>query len=139
MLRQAQHKFFMSSTVRQFFLLGVLVVLLSGLLWMRSANSSNSEVTSSVTIVTPTSKQKTVAAVFSYKGEEGIDALSLLEQQVPVVQNESGLVTSINGRKADEQKREFWSFYVNGKMAPVGPKEYITKDGDSIEWRIETY
>lgn len=84
-------------------------------------------------------RQKTVAAAFSYTGREGVDALTLLKEETTVEQNDSGLVTSINDRKADEKKREFWSFYVNGKMAPVGPAEYITKDTDSIEWKIETY
>lgn len=75
----------------------------------------------------------------SYRGKEGKDALSLLKEQAAVVQDKSGLVTAINGRKADTVKREYWAFYVNSKMAEVGPLEYKTKDTDMIEWKIEKY
>ena len=76
---------------------------------------------------------------FSYKGEDGKDALVLLKEKTTIEQNKSCLVVSINNRKADEKKREYWSFYLNGKLANVGPKEYITKSTDLIEWKIETY
>lgn len=75
----------------------------------------------------------------SYRGKEGRDALSLLKEQAVVAQEQSGLVTAINGRKADTAKREYWAFYVNSKMAEVGPLEYKTKDTDTIEWKIEKY
>jgi len=48
-------------------------------------------------------------------------------------------VVSINGRKADAQKHEYWAFYVNGKLSDVGPADYKTKDGDVVEWKIEKY
>jgi hypothetical protein len=76
---------------------------------------------------------------FTYRGEEGKDAFSLLQNKTSVEVDTSGLVVSINGRKADQKKREFWSFYVNDVMASVGPKDYIAKSSDEIEWRIETY
>lgn len=79
------------------------------------------------------------ADAFSYKGEDGKDALVLLKEKTTIEQNKSGLVVSINNRKADEKKREYWSFYVNGKLANVGPAEYQTKKGDKIEWKIEKY
>ncbi len=76
---------------------------------------------------------------FSYKGEEGKDGLTLLKEKTKIEQSSSGLVTSINGRKADEGKKEFWAFFVNGKMAEVGPADYQTKAGDLIEWKIQKY
>ncbi|MDP3941169.1 MAG: DUF4430 domain-containing protein [bacterium] len=79
------------------------------------------------------------ANTFSYKGEEGKDALALLQEKTTIEQEASGLVIAINGRKADDKKEEFWAFYVNGKMAEVGPADYQTKSGDTIEWKIETY
>ena len=76
---------------------------------------------------------------FSYVGVEGTDALTLLQKEAEVKQNSSGLVTSINGREASDADREYWAFYVNGEMASVGPADYVTKDGDVLEWKIETY
>ncbi len=93
----------------------------------------------------PSNKQVTtdtlvnIEVYLSYKGKNRKDALTLLKKQAVVGQNASGLVTSINGRKADDTKREYWAFYVNGKQAPVGPAEYQTKNGDKIEWKIERY
>lgn len=77
---------------------------------------------------------------FSYEGKEGKNALQLLKQHAKSMeQGGSGFVTGINGRIADERKKEFWAFYVNGKMAEVGPAAYVTKEGDKIEWKKEKY
>ncbi len=75
----------------------------------------------------------------TYSGQSGKDALTLLKQVALVEQNASGLVTGIKGRAAQDTKQEYWAFYVNGKMSEVGPGEYVTKEGDKIEWKIEKY
>jgi len=76
---------------------------------------------------------------FSYQGQNGLDALTLLKNKTTVEQDNSGMVSSINGRKADNSKHEFWAFYVNDQMATVGSADYITKDTDIINWKIDTY
>lgn len=75
----------------------------------------------------------------SYRGEAGVDALTLLKEKATVRQDHSGLVTSINGRAAIPAKKEYWAFYVNGKLASVGPADYQTKDNDQIVWKIAQY
>ncbi len=75
----------------------------------------------------------------SYTGEEGKSALELLHEYASYEQEASGLIHIIDGRKADNKRREYWAFYVNGKMAQVGPADYQTKKGDKIEWKIEKY
>jgi hypothetical protein len=89
---------------------------------------------------------KTEATVLSassdtvtYQGQKGKDALSRLKETAQVEQDASGLVVSINGRKADSAAKEYWGFYVNGQMAPVGPADYQTQDTDKIEWKIEKF
>lgn len=77
---------------------------------------------------------------FSYAGEQGKNALELLNENARLVErDQAGLVVSINGRKSDSSKREYWAFYVNGKLAEVGPADYKTKDKDTIEWKMEKY
>jgi len=76
---------------------------------------------------------------FEYKGEEGKDALSLLREKTSVELDNKGMVVLVNGRKAEAEKREFWGFYVNGKMAEVGASDFKTKDTDVINWKIENY
>lgn len=82
---------------------------------------------------------KTNTYRFSYKGENGRNALQLLKEKVLIQQDSTGLVTSINGHKLKPEKREYWAFYVNGTFSKVGPAEYMTNDGDLIEWRVEKY
>lgn len=90
---------------------------------------------------TPTilSEKKVENKVVTYKGEDGKDALTLLKNVAKVEQNSSGLVTTIDGREALDKNKEYWAFYVNDEMAPVGPAEYQTKNTDNIEWKIEKY
>ena len=77
--------------------------------------------------------------VFEYKGKEGVDALTLLKEEREVGLDDVGMVVSIDGIKADSDKREFWGFYVNNQMAQMGAADYQSKDTDVIEWRIENY
>ncbi|MBI4057737.1 DUF4430 domain-containing protein [Candidatus Microgenomates bacterium] len=86
--------------------------------------------------------QPTVAATadnFSYKGQAEVDALTLLKEKATIEQDNSGLVVSINNKKAETSKREYWAFYVNGTLSNVGPASYTTSDSDTIDWKIETY
>ena len=86
--------------------------------------------------VTPTQAQTNT---IQYNGLAGKDALSLLKEKANVEISSSGLVSAINGRKADDSKHEYWAFYVNGKLASVGPAQYKTAGSDIILWKIETY
>lgn len=112
----------------------VIVILMAG--FVVASQQSTTLKPTPTPIFTPTTQpQETI----SYKGKEGIDALTRLKEQATVEQEASGLVVSINGRKAESEKREYWAFYVNGELAPVGPAQYVTKNGDKIEWKIESY
>lgn len=77
-----------------------------------------------------------------YEIEEGKTALDLLQQTSKVKtkgEKENAYVVEIDEKKADDAKKEFWSLYINGTIAPVGAGSYVLKDGDRIEWKIETY
>ncbi len=76
---------------------------------------------------------------FSYEGVADKDALTLLKEKTTVTQDKTGMVVSINGRLADPDKNEYWAFYINKNLAPVGPSSYKTKSGDLIEWKIEKF
>lgn len=76
---------------------------------------------------------------FVYNGKDGVDALTLLKEKADIEQDASGLVSAINGRKADTDKHEYWAFYVNDQMAQVGPASYKTTNSDVLMWKIETY
>ena len=77
-----------------------------------------------------------------YEIEENKTVLDLLKQTAAVVtkgEKENAFVTEINGKEANESKKEFWAFYLNGKMSPVGAGSYKLKNKDRIEWKIEKY
>lgn len=76
---------------------------------------------------------------YSYKGKNGVDALTLLKDFTHVEQDSSGMVSAIGNVKADSKKHEYWAFYVNGKLAQIGPADFKTKDSDLIVWKIEKY
>ena len=90
-------------------------------------------------IPTPTVAIRSEVTSLTYKGAAGKDALTILKEKAKIEQDKSGLVVSINGRKADNAKHEYWAFYVNNTMAEVGPADYQTKDTDTISWKIEKY
>lgn len=91
------------------------------------------------TIYPTATTSKTISNHFFYKGETGKNALEILKQKASIEQDNSGMVSSVNGRKADLVKHEYWAFYVNGSLAQAGAADYQTKDSDKIEWRIEKY
>jgi hypothetical protein len=86
-------------------------------------------------IVTKSPVQSTI----TYPGQTGKNALDLLNQHHVVKTDASGMVVGIDTRTINSAKHEYWAFYINGKMASIGPKEYQTKSTDQIAWKVETY
>lgn len=99
-------------------------------------NKPTTNLDTSKTSATPTIM---LTDYFSYRGQTGKSALDLLKEKASVGEAASGLVATINGRKADTSLHEYWAFYVNEKLANTGPAMYQTKDGDLIEWKIDKY
>lgn len=73
----------------------------------------------------------------SYDGQDGQTALALLQAKFDVDASDQGFVNAINDVKPDD--RQFWAFYVDGQQASVGAKDYVTKNGQRIEWKLEGY
>jgi len=72
----------------------------------------------------------------------GKTALDLTKEKASVKIKGEGVnayLTEINSQEALNSKKEYWAFYVNGKMAEVGAGSYKLKEGDKIEWKIEKY
>jgi hypothetical protein len=89
------------------------------------------------------SPSDSAATELSYPGQDGKTALDLLLENDPDAQvegeGEQAMVTGINGRTADDAKKEFWALYVDGQQAQVGAGSLETKDGQTITWKLETY
>ncbi len=72
-----------------------------------------------------------------YPGQTGKNALDLLKSTHTVDVSTAGFVNAIDGVKPGDH--QYWSFYVNGKQAEVGAKDYQTKNTDTIEWKLEAF
>lgn len=87
----------------------------------------------------PAPAESQTNTTITYKGVAGKNALELLRSNHQVATKMfSGVgefVESIDGLKPDS--KHFWSFYVNGKSSNVGADSYVTKSGDTIEWKLE--
>ena len=96
-------------------------------------------------------QQQTITAYLKVYGQKdfnkrtitlGKTALDLTKEKESIVTKGDGAnayIIGINGIAAQSSKKEYWAFYVNGKMAEVGAGSYILKDGDKIEWKLATY
>lgn len=76
----------------------------------------------------------------SYQVTENTTALALLKTSHQVDTKNYGslgdMVVSIDGVAA--RVDQFWAFYVNGKLANVGAGNYILKNNDKIEWKLNS-
>jgi hypothetical protein len=75
--------------------------------------------------------------VIAYEGEEGKTALEILKARARIRTSTSRmgeLVEEING--VNNGNGYYLIYYVNGAKANVGAGNYITKNGDKIEWKL---
>jgi hypothetical protein len=73
-----------------------------------------------------------------YRGQNGVNALTLLERHAQVQTKHysfGDFVTSIDGVPGNGPK--YWTFYVNGRQASVGAGAYISKNSDKIDWKLQ--
>jgi Domain of unknown function (DUF4430) len=86
----------------------------------------------------PSSTQaQTERTVIAYEGEDGKTALEILKARARV-RTSTGqmgeLVEEING--VNNGNGYYLIYYVNGAKAKVGAGDYVTKNGDKIEWKL---
>jgi hypothetical protein len=91
----------------------------------------------SVTITIPGYRYPSETAEVSFRGKQGMDALSLLKQHAPVGLNALGQITAIDNIRPDKAKHENWTLFVNGKRINVNPKYFQTNGTQNIMWKIE--
>jgi predicted small lipoprotein YifL len=80
---------------------------------------------------------QTERTVIAYDGEDGKTALEILKARARVRTSRSQmgeLVEEIDG--VNNGNDYYLIYYVNGVKAKVGADNYITKNGDKIEWKL---
>lgn len=79
----------------------------------------------------------TISDAVTYAGQDGKNALELLQAAHTTDVTADGFVNAIDGRKPEG--RQYWAFYVNNTLADKGAKDTITKASDTISWKLEAY
>ena len=82
--------------------------------------------------------QPQVEKTISYAGQDGKTALDILKASHTIKTQDSSIgVFVISIDETSNTDTEYWMFYVNDQLAPVGADQYQTKDTDKIDWRFE--
>lgn len=78
--------------------------------------------------------------IIKVTGVEGKTALAVLKERHKVDEKNTSygiFIDGIDGKKGDEA--HFWAFYINGTSASLGADSYISKTGDELEFRYESF
>lgn len=87
----------------------------------------------------PQATTESVSSV-SYQCEPGSTAYTLLAAKYNVTTKDTSFgkqVTGISGTEATGN--QYWAFYADGQMAPVGAEAYLCQGNETIEWKLETF
>lgn len=124
-------------------LVGIVILIIFGLnIYQRSLQVVNKQAVKKNNVSQSITEEGKLVKFVSYQIDEGKTALDLLNISSKVKSKGEGVnayILSINGREATSLKKEYWAFYINGKLANVGAGSYKLKSGDKIEWKIEKY
>lgn len=102
-----------------------------------SQSSSSAQVAKQSVTLVINNGQETKKKTVTFK--DGATVLDVLEDSYDVEVDDSGLITAIDGTAQDEQAKKYWMYKVNDKMAPKGAKETKVKNGDTIEFYMDTF
>jgi hypothetical protein len=94
----------------------------------------------SCTTTTPSNQNTNAAAIsyaVSYAGQDGQSALDLLKKDHQVEASAEGFVSSIDSQKPGDH--QYWALYLNGTLADTGAKDLVTKNGDQLGWRLDSF
>jgi hypothetical protein len=125
------------NTIKSAVVLGVLAaaVAAGGFgLYVRESNTASQ----TVPAATATPAQSAHADQLTYIGEPDVSVLDQLKRIAKVETKQSSygtLVNSING-VVNGTDGKYWLFYVDGQMADRGADAYVTKGGETIEWKF---
>jgi hypothetical protein len=114
-----------------------LAALLLILLLCLSACAQRAALKTAATPTTTSSAEREVRSIIVYDGEDGKTALELLKARARVRTHTSQLgelVIEINGAASGNGYN--FNYFVNGVMPKTGAGNYVTKNGERIEWKL---
>ena len=123
--------------------IALLAIAIGAGVWAWTGNRTNTNTNSTAENTNVAAQNTNAAAVtsYTYKGEDGKNALEILKAKYPkTTMKGSSLgdyVTGIDGHESGSNA--YWEFFVNGKSSAVGPGSYTTKSTDTIEWKLTSF
>ncbi len=115
------------------------VILLAILIGLGALTGKYAPKSPQASSVAPTSVTASHAPIVT-KGQNGKHVLDVLKQDHKVETTDSSFgtfVTSIDGVQGTQNSA--WIYYIDGKEAVEAPDTAQTTDGQTIEWRYETF
>lgn len=109
--------------------------LLFSLVLAGCTQTKNQEPSSATASITITADNHSDTKEVSF--ETGDTVMDVLEENYSI-EEESGMVTSIDGRSQDPATNTYWMYTVNGTLAEKGAAEQVVAEGDTIEFYLET-
>ncbi|WP_218963961.1 DUF4430 domain-containing protein [Bacillus pseudomycoides] len=91
--------------------------------------------THQVTIEVTTDNGKNKVAKESVKVEDGENLYDAMKANFKI-EDEKGMITSINNNKQNKNEDKYWMFDINKEPAMKGVKDIQLKDGDLITWDL---
>lgn len=68
--------------------------------------------------------------------EEGDSLMDVMKENFDV-EDDGGMITSIDGHSQDKGENKYWLYTVNGEMAQVGAADLKLSEGDEIAFNLQ--
>lgn len=92
-------------------------------------------ITYQVTIEVTTENGKSQVAKEKVKVEDGKNLYDVMKENF-TIEDDKGMITSINNKKQNKSENKYWMFDINKEPAMKGVKDIQLKDGDVITWDL---
>lgn len=134
-------------------IVALLILILGSGFFVANQNNQTTKLETKQTNSSSTNQEKTTISLqvkadgntkdYQVQNSVGKTALEVTKLAISDVkmtgEGANAFITSINGRVALNDKKEFWKLVINGKDAEVGAGSYTVKENDKISWEIDTY
>ncbi|HDX9588221.1 TPA: DUF4430 domain-containing protein [Bacillus pseudomycoides] len=116
-------------------LLTIMIFVFTGCQGKKSEPQKTDVQTHLVTINVTTDNGKNTILKKTVKVENGENLYNVMKENFKI-EDEKGMITSINDKKQDTQKKNYWMFNINNEPAMKGAKDIQLKNGDVITWDL---
>jgi hypothetical protein len=104
-----------------------------------NTESSEQQEEATITVTLTKNKEAEVLEEQELVIKEGNILLDVMKENFDIEEKEPGYIIAIEGIVADEAESMFWALSVNGEMSMVGAAEVELKNGDSVNFDLQSW